>query len=91
MEWIIILALIGILIAIFGMGSDIIIGDYENRGTTVFAFASFLILVIIVLISIFKINHSPKAIDVYRGNTTLEVTYRDSIPIDTTVIFKQRE
>lgn len=88
MEQIIILATIGILISVFGIGSDIKIGDYENRGTTVSAFASFLILVIIVLISIFKINDSPKAIDVYRGNTTLEVTYRDSIPIDTIVVFK---
>ena len=32
----------------------------------------------------------PKAIEVYRGNTTLEITYRDSIPLDTTVVFKVR-
>ena len=32
----------------------------------------------------------PKAIDVYRGNTTLEITYRDSIPLDTTVVFKAK-
>lgn len=30
----------------------------------------------------------PKAIDVYRGKTTLEITYRDSIPIDSIVVFK---
>lgn len=30
----------------------------------------------------------PSAIDVYRGKTTLQVTYKDSIPIDTTVVFK---
>jgi len=30
----------------------------------------------------------PHAIDVYRGNTTLEITYRDSIPVDTTVVWK---
>ena len=30
----------------------------------------------------------PSAIDVYRGKTTLEITYRDSIPVDTVVVFK---
>ncbi len=31
---------------------------------------------------------SPQAIDVYRGKTTLEITYKDSIPIDSVVVFK---
>ena len=30
----------------------------------------------------------PSAIDVYRGKTTLQVTYKDNIPTDTTVIYK---
>lgn len=30
----------------------------------------------------------PSALDVYRGRTALEITYRDSIPVDTVVIFK---
>lgn len=30
----------------------------------------------------------PSAIDVYRGKTTLEITYRDGIPVDTVVVFK---
>lgn len=34
-------------------------------------------------------DSSPKAIDVYRGKTTLEITYRDSIPIDSVVVFKK--
>lgn len=29
------------------------------------------------------------ALDVYQGRTTLEITYRDSIPVDTVVVFKQ--
>ena len=32
----------------------------------------------------------PTAMDVYRGNTTLEITYRDGIPIDSVVVFKQK-
>jgi hypothetical protein len=30
----------------------------------------------------------PQAIDVYRGKTTLEITYRDSVAIDSTVVYK---
>lgn len=30
----------------------------------------------------------PTALDVYRGRTTLQITYKDSIPIDTVVVFK---
>lgn len=29
--------------------------------------------------------------DVYRGRTTLEITYKDGIPIDTVVVFKERK
>ena len=32
--------------------------------------------------------NEPKAIDVYRNKTTLKITYIDSIPQDTTVVFK---
>ena len=31
---------------------------------------------------------TPRAIDVYRGKTTLKITYKDSIPVDTIVVFK---
>ena len=30
----------------------------------------------------------PSAIDVYRGNTTLKISYEDNVPIDTVVVFK---
>lgn len=33
----------------------------------------------------------PTALDVYRNNTTLEITYRDSMPIDTVVVYKPRQ
>ena len=34
-------------------------------------------------------SKNPSAIDVYRGKTELEVTYRDSIAIDSTVVWKK--
>ena len=30
----------------------------------------------------------PTAIDVYRGKTTLEITYRDSVAVDSVVVYK---
>lgn len=34
---------------------------------------------------------NPKAIDVYRDKTVLEVTYRDNVPIDSVVVFKEKK
>lgn len=32
----------------------------------------------------------PTALDVYRGKTTLEITYQDSVAIDSVVVFKTK-
>ena len=44
-------------------------------------------LVLFLLISYIT---KPKAIDVYKGKTTLEITYKDKVPIDSTVVWKNR-
>lgn len=31
----------------------------------------------------------PSAMDVYQGKTTLEITYRDGVPVDSVVVFKK--
>ena len=31
----------------------------------------------------------PTALDVYNGKTTLEITYRDSVAVDSVVVFKE--
>ena len=41
------------------------------------------------LFSLINYNE-PTALDVYRGKTTLEITYRDSVAIDSTVVYKVR-
>lgn len=50
---------------------------------------SFVFAFIAVLIGI-EIWHTPapSAIDVYRGRTMLEITYRDSLAVDSVVVFK---
>ena len=39
---------------------------------------------------IMLVKSKPTALDVYRGKTTLEITYRDSVAIDSTVVYKVR-
>lgn len=36
-------------------------------------------------------NYKPTAMDVYQGKTTLEITYKDGVPVDSVVVFKGRE
>ena len=31
----------------------------------------------------------PTAMDVYQGKTTLEITYKDGVPVDSIVVFKK--
>lgn len=33
----------------------------------------------------------PTAMDVYKGKTTLQIIYKDSIPVDSVVVFKEKE
>ena len=35
-------------------------------------------------------DNTPTALDVYRGKTTLEITYRDSVAVDSIVVYKVR-
>lgn len=48
---------------------------------------------VIIMLTVALINDSskdePTAMDVYQGKTTLEVTYRDSIPVDSVVVYKK--
>lgn len=38
----------------------------------------------------FMLVNKPSALDVYQGKTTLEITYRDGVPVDSVVIFKNK-
>lgn len=35
-------------------------------------------------------NPHPTALDVYRGKTTLETTYKDSVAVDSVVVYKMK-
>ena len=44
---------------------------------------------LVLLFSSFYIKE-PRAIDVYKGETTLRITYQDGVPIDSTVVWKSK-
>ena len=46
------------------------------------------ILTFIIFVLVIVYMTEPRAINVYRGNTTLEITYKDGIPVDSTVVWK---
>ena len=76
-----------LLLIILIMGVDSLSkAKYDSVG---YILVASIILAFIVLITTLCLKDNPRAIDVYRGDTTLERTYRDGIPIDSTVVWKE--
>lgn len=46
------------------------------------------VLTFIIFVLVIVYMTEPRAIDVYKGNTALEITYKNGIPIDSTVVWK---
>lgn len=88
MELLIILILTIIVLPFSGM---LIIemskGNEFNGKLLLILFILFLYPFLIFFLSLSYIN-KPKAIDVYRGKTTLEITYKNRVPIDSIVVWK---
>lgn len=60
---------------------------YDKEGmsvATMFCAALFGAFLVII-----AVKSEPTALDVYRGNTTLEITYRDSVAVDSVVVYKK--
>jgi hypothetical protein len=62
-------------------------GDFDS-GITLGVIITLLVFMESGLISSIISDPHPTAMDVYQGKTTLEITYRDSIPVDTIVVLK---
>lgn len=69
--------------------TDIISGKGGPDGNFVTVY-SFIFSFIIFILLIFQVN-KPTAMDVYRGQTTLEITYKDKVPVDSTVVWKNNK
>lgn len=66
---------------------DIIKGNGFDSNFFIYTLFVYSFLVLLLLLSYV---YTPKAIDVYRGKTTLEITYKDRVPIDSTVVWKNK-
>ncbi len=82
--WTIILTIIGVGLLLYSFYKD------DNlKGLS--GFMSSFILLIAVLIRGSNISEpKPTALDVYRGNTELEITSVNGVPTDTVVVFKNK-
>ena len=83
---------IGILIfALMILGDHISkeCGDSFNIGAFIGSLITILFVIEICLVSDIISNPAPSALDVYRGNTELEITSVNGIPTDTVVVFKK--
>ena len=59
-------------------------------GCTTYGIATLTVCIITFVTAVFTTieSRNPTAIDVYRGKTTLEVTYKNGVAIDSAVVFK---
>ena len=69
--------------------SDRCDGDFD-AGVFIGAVIVILMVIEICLVAIITEKPTPSAIDVYRGNTELEITSVNGTPIDTVVVFKNK-
>ena len=65
----------------------IILSAYSNAYTVSILIVSIITFISAVFTTIELRN--PTVIDVYRGRTVLEITYRNGAPIDSAVVFKK--
>jgi hypothetical protein len=69
------------------MAREIGYDDGFAKGIMLGAGVTFISSIVALIIMEFT---TVKPLDVYRGKTTLEITYRDSVAIDSTVVYKVR-
>lgn len=63
--------------------------NYEDRSSVIYlALAIILGCISMCCVTIFI--KQPTALDVYRGKTELQITYKGTIPIDSVVVFKNK-
>ena len=84
----IIFLIIGFILSIIWTVLAILPKEYV-RIKLAYCIISVIILILSVLCIVVYYENKPTAMDVYRGKTTLEITYRDKVPMDTVVVLKK--
>ena len=89
MELLIILIITIIVLCFSGMSIIKMIKNDAEFNDKLLVFTLFLYTFLVFFCLLYNLN-KPKAIDVYKGKTTLEITYKDRVPIDSTVVWKNK-
>ena len=89
MEILIILITLILLMTILTIGIKELINNNNPLIELILFMLIFSIILVFITLIVTFLKEEPKAIDVYRGATTLEITYKDGIPIDSTVVWKE--
>lgn len=84
-----ILSLIFIVIPIIALSYGVCFPKDNDEWLAYSSITCFVVGFILFICCAIDKETNPTAIDVYRGKTTLEVTYKDGVPIDTVVLFKE--
>ena len=82
--WTILLTIIGVGLLLYSFHED-----DKLKGLCGFI-GSYIILFVFIIYGFNTIEPTPSAIDVYRGNTELEITSVNGVPTDTVVVFKNK-
>lgn len=80
----------GIALAIIIVLAFVVIYS-EFKGVTSTVIGAVVGVFIAVIVDVILVEENPpiRPIDVYRGRTTLEITYRDSVAVDSVVVWKE--
>ena len=84
-----ILSLIFIIIPIIALSYGVCFPKDNDEWLAYSSITCFVVGFILFICCAIDKETNPTAIDVYRGKTTLEVTYKNGVPIDTVVVFKE--
>ena len=84
MEWI--MVVFGLLYVIFFIW-NISTKDKDDRAASAFLLTMSAVI-FFALFATCENGNTPTAMDVYQGKTTLEITYRDTVTVDSVVVFK---
>lgn len=70
-----------------------VFANEDNNDTAIRIISEFSIICMILLSIIFILfsTAKPTAMDVYQGKTTLEITYKNRVPVDSVVVWKGGE
>ena len=86
-----------IIVGVLILALIILIGYIRDRCRGSFEDGLFIasLIIILIIIEVCLLNNitektTPSALDVYRGNTELEITSVNGTPIDTVVVFKNK-